>query len=219
MSKSKRVLLNSGYLYAKMIISLFISLFTTRIILNVLGSSDFGLYNLIAGITMMLAFINVTLTSSTQRFMSIAQGENKFEKQVSIFNISLIIHTVAATIIIVVLFISSFFIFDGFLNIDPAKIHSAKIVFYIVIIITMLNIISVPFEAAINAHEDMLFFSILGLIETVLKFVSALLLMVIILDKLIVYGFALLTIALVLLICKVFYVLKKYPESKINPLK
>jgi O-antigen/teichoic acid export membrane protein len=219
MSTSKRVLLNSGYLYAKMFITLFISLYTTRIILNVLGSSDFGLYNLVAGVVVMLAFINNTLTASSQRFMSHAQGQNKFDKQISIFNISLIIHIISGIIISVILIISGLFIFDGFLNIDSTKIYSAKVVFYNVIIITLINVVSVPFDAAINAHEDMLYFSILGFVETILKLIAALLLSVIVFDKLITYSIALLIIAVVLSVVKIFYVIKKYPESKIHPIK
>ncbi len=219
MSTSKRVLINSGYLYARMIITLFISLYTTRVILNVLGSSDFGLYNLVAGVTLMLAFINNTLAGSTQRFMSYAQGENKFDKQISIFNISILIHVVAGIVIFIILIASSFFIFNGFLNVDPAKIQSAKIVYFNVIIITVFNVISVPFDAAINAHEDMLFFSILGFVETILKLIGALLLFVIVFDKLIVYSFALLLIALLLFLVKIIYVNKKYPEIIFKPLK
>lgn len=216
MKTSKKVLLNSGYLYARMIITILISLNTTRIILNELGSSDFGLYNLLVGVTLMLTFINTTLSTSSQRFMSHAQGENNFDKQVSIFNISLFIHTFAAFFILIILCIFSAFIFDGFLNIDLSKIYSAKIVYYNVIIITILNIASVPFEACINAHEDMFFFSLLGFVEVMLKYLSALLLSVITFDKLIVYSVSLLLIALVLFLAKLVFVMKKYPETKVS---
>ena len=216
MRTSKRVLLNSGYLYARMIITLFISLYTARVILNVLGSSDFGLYNLVAGITVMLAFINTTLAASSQRFMSYAQGEGKIDRRISIFNISFLIHLIASFVILIILVASAFFIFDGFLNIDPNKIQSAKIVYYNVIIITILNVVSVPFDAAINAHEDMLFFSILGFVETVLKFLAALFLSVILFDKLIAYSIGLLLIALVIAVSKAVFVLRKYPEAKIS---
>ena len=75
MSTVKRVIKNTGYLYMKMFITVFISLYTTRLILNSLGAADFGIFNIIGGAIGMLGFLNTTMANATQRFMSYADGE------------------------------------------------------------------------------------------------------------------------------------------------
>lgn len=74
-STANRVIKNTGFLYAKMGITMFISLYTTRIILNSLGASDFGIFNIVGGVIFMLGFLNAALLSATQDFMSDSEGE------------------------------------------------------------------------------------------------------------------------------------------------
>ena len=75
MSTTLRVIKNTSYLYIKMALTIFISLYTTRIILDVLGTSDFGIYNIIGGAIVLLGFLNSTMANATQRFMSYAEGK------------------------------------------------------------------------------------------------------------------------------------------------
>ena len=86
MSTSSRVIKNTGYLYIKMIITMFVSLYSTRLILASLGASDFGLFNVVGGAIAMLGFLNSTMANATQRFMSYAEGEGLLEKKKTIFN-------------------------------------------------------------------------------------------------------------------------------------
>jgi O-antigen/teichoic acid export membrane protein len=217
MSTAKRVMVNSSFLYMKMILTLFISLYTTRVILTALGSSDFGLYTVIAGFTVMLTFFNATLAASSQRFMAVAQGENIYTKQLSVFNISILLHILAALIIAVILKISGFYIFDGFLNIDPDRIESAIIVYNFVILTTVFSILSVPFDAAVNAHEKMIFVAILGFCEALLKLSAALVLTYVDMDKLILYGGLLTIISSLLFISKAIYVSRNFKEAIFKP--
>jgi len=219
MSTSKRIMINSSFLYLKMILTLFITLYTTRILLEALGKSDFGLFNVIAGFTIMLTFFNIALTTSSQRFMSVAQGEGVFSKQISIFNISIVLHMFAAILIAILLKISGLYIFDGFLNIDSNRIESAKIVFNFVILTTVFGILSVPFDASINAHEKMIFIAILGFCEAILNLSVALIIVNSDGDKLILYGILLSIVGFFILICKIVYVLNSFHESIINPIK
>jgi len=217
MSTAKRVMVNSSFLYMKMILTLFISLYTTRVILIALGSSDFGLYTVITGFTVMLTFFNATLAASSQRFMAVAQGENIYTKQLSVFNISILLHIFAALIIALILIILGFYIFDGFLNIDTSRIESAKIVYNFVIITTVFSILSVPFDAAVNAHEKMIFVAILGFCEAILKLTAALILTYLNMDKLILYGGLLTIISSLLFISKAIYVSRNFKEAIFKP--
>ena len=88
---SKLIVRNTGILYAKTFITMGISLFSTRLILNALGATDFGVFFLIAGSITMLTFLNSAMASSTQRFMSYATGKGDADKQVNIFNISIVV--------------------------------------------------------------------------------------------------------------------------------
>ena len=202
-----------------MALTLFISLYTTRVVLSALGTTDFGLYTVIAGFTIMLTFFNTTLASSSQRFMAVAQGENIYTKQLSVFNISILLHILAALIITLLLKILGFYIFDGFLNIDPARIESAKIVYNFVILTTVFSVLSVPFDAAVNAHEKFIFVAILGFCEALLKLSAALVLIYVDIDKLILYGGLLSIISFLLFLSKAIYVSKNFKEAIFKPKK
>lgn len=108
-STANRIIKNTGYLYAKMGITMFISLYTTRLILNSLGASDFGIYNIVGGAIAMLGFLNSAMAGATQRFMSFTEGEGNKEKQKGIFNVSLVLHFCIAIIAGVALIIAGIF--------------------------------------------------------------------------------------------------------------
>lgn len=126
MSTAARVAKNTGYLYAKMGITMFISLYTTRLILNSLGTSDFGIFNIVGGAIAMLGFLNAAMAGATQRFMSYTEGEGDKEKQKKIFNISIILHAGISVIVGVVLVGAGYIFFNGVLNI-PAEIGRAHV--------------------------------------------------------------------------------------------
>ena len=90
MTTSERILKNTVFLYVKMGITVFISLYTTRLVLNALGASDFGIFGVVGGVITMLGFLNGAMSSATQRYMSYSQGEGDNERQRYIFNNSLI---------------------------------------------------------------------------------------------------------------------------------
>ena len=207
---------NSIVLYVKIIITMLISLVSVPMILHALGASDYGLYNLVAGVISMLAFLNSSMAISTQRYISVAVGEGKVEKINTIYNSALIMH-LAIGIIIVVLFEACYFLlFNGFLNIEPDRVGAAKIVYQFVVISTFLGIISVPYGAVMNAKEDMLPFSILSIIESLLRLGLAFYLGRCPFDRLVFYGGGMALIAFMSRIAFRFYVRVKYKEYEID---
>ena len=165
MSTVNRVIKNTGFLYAKMCITMFISLYTTRLILNSLGASDFGIFNIIGGAIAMLGFLNAAMASATQRFMSYSEGEGDKEKQKSIFNVSFILHLIISFIVGIALLIAGYFFFNGILNIPSDRIFAAKVVYGSLIISTMFTVMTVPYDAAMNAHENMRYYAIVGILN------------------------------------------------------
>ena len=219
MSTLKRVIKNTGFLYIKMGITVFVSLYTTRLILASLGSSDFGIFNVVGGAIGMLGFLNSTLANATQRFMSYAEGEGNIDKKKKIFNVSISLHLIIAGITGLILLSIMPFLFDSVLNIEPNRIVAAKIVYSSLIISTLLTIINVPYDAVMNAHENMLYYSIIGVFESFLRLAIAFACVYSSSDKLIVYGVLMACIPFVTLSIMKVYCHKKYGECVLQPRK
>lgn len=214
MTNSVRVFLNTAFLYGKMVVTTVITLYLTRVVLEYLGVNDFGIYNLIGGVIALLSFINSALMVSTQRFLSVGLGEKDFAKIKSTLSASIIIHWAMAILLTIVLELCSLFLFDGFLNIAPERITAAKWVYQLMVLSTVITIISVPYNAIINAREDLWFFSI---VETICAFLK---LGVIILfhcshdDPLLVYTGWIVVITFLNLVLKYGWCKIKYSECK-----
>lgn len=206
-------------MYAKMGITVFISLYTTRLVLDALGASDFGIFNVVGGAIAMLTFLNNAMTGATQRFMSYSQGEGYKEKQKIIFNISIILHFITALIVVLLLELAGFYLFKDLLTIPIERIHAAKLIFHFLVISTFFTIASVPYDAVINAHENMLLVAILGVLEAILKLGIAFFITYTDSDKLVVYGFLMAILSILLLVAKLIYCQIKYEEVDLNIIK
>jgi O-antigen/teichoic acid export membrane protein len=213
---ANRVVKNTGILYVQMGVTVFISLYVTRLILAGLGAEDFGIFNVVGGAIAMLTFLNTAMSSASQRFMSYAQGEGLFEKQKQIFNVSLLLHIFIAIAIVIILEIAGYFLFSGVLKIAPDRLNVAYMIYQFLIISTFFTIISVPYNAIINAHENMLLVAILRILEVILKLTIAIIITYTSFDKLYLYGFLMAALSIFLLIIRQVYCYKKYEEVTIN---
>ena len=198
---------------------MFISLYTTRLILGSLGASDFGIFNVVGGAIAMLGFLNSTLANATQRFMSYAEGEGKMEKKRSIFNVSIVLHVVIAAVTMMLLLAAMFPLFNGVFNIEPERVGAARIVYYCLIFSTVLTIINVPYDAVMNAHENMLYYSIVGIFESLLRLCVAYACVYTVSDKLVLYGILTACIPLITLSVMKVYCHRHYEECVIAPRK
>ena len=219
MGTANRVAKNTLILYARMGITMFISLYATRLVLAALGASDFGIFNVVGGAVAMLTFLNAAMAQASQRFMSYAQGEGDEGKQVKIFNVSVLLHLIIGIVLVVVLEIAGYFLFNGVLKIEPERMKVAKLIYHFLVASTFVKVISVPYDAVINAHENMLFVAILGIVEAVLKLAIALFITYTGMDKLASYGFLMAALAILLLLTSRIYCHKKYSEVRINIIK
>lgn len=216
MQQANRVAKNTIILYIQMAITVVISLYTTRLVLAALGTNDFGVFNVVGGAIAMLMFLSAAMASASQRFMSFSSGEGNIFKQRQIFNISLKMHLLIGLIMVVILEILGFFLFEGILNIAPDRVEVAKIIFQCLIVSTFFTIITVPYDAVINAHENMLFFAILRIVEIIFKFGIALVITYTTIDKLLLYGLLMALIPIILFIIRQFYTSRKYEEVVVN---
>lgn len=194
-----------------------ISLYSTRLVLNGLGTSDFGIFNLIAGVIAMLSFLNVAMTVSTQRYLSFNQGKNDAAMQRKVFVNSWILHIGIAFMVIVLLEIVYPFLFNGFLNIPAERVSTAKVIYYFMMASVFFTILSVPFTASLNAHENMLWIAVINIIESILKLAIAISLVYFIqTERLMIYGLLMAGLSIISFLLYAVYCLKKYKECTVK---
>lgn len=189
-----------------------LSLFTTRIILRELGVSDYGIYGIVAGSISMLATLNFALAQATQRYMSYAKGKNDEILLKKYFNTSIIIHIVIGIIVLILMELFYIPLFNGILNIPEDRIFAAKIVYHFMIISTIFSILTVPYDATINAHEDLVYYSLVGIFESILRLTAAIVISFIYTDRLIIYGAFLASISILMTFIMRRYCSKRYNE-------
>ena len=217
MRTTDRVVFNTAVLYVKIIVGMLISLVSVRLVLKALGDSDYGLYNLVAGVIAMLAFLNVSMSVATQRFMSVAIGEHDTEKLNGIFNTSICLHLMIGAVVALLFEAAAPFLFNGFLNIEPDRIPVAKTIYQFLVASTFFSILSVPYGAVLNAKENMLAMSILGIVEALLKLGLAVYLLYCPTDKLVTYGLGSALLAIFGIAMNRFYVRYRYKEFHFKP--
>lgn len=210
MKGTDRIIFNTVVLYAKILICMLINLWTVPLVLSALGAEDFGLYNLVAGVVAMLAFLNGAMTISTQRYLSVTIGEGDGQKLLKVFNISILLHIIIAAVVVALVELSAPLLFDGVLMIDPSRVAVARHLLSYLAVSMFFGIMAVPFDAVLNAYENMLVFSIVGVLESVLKFSVALSLLYIVADKLDFYGLAIASIMALAFVIKALYVKLRY---------
>lgn len=216
MSIANRVLKNSLFLYGKIVVTSVCLILSTRFVLQGLGVEDFGVYNLICSTVVMLGFLNDSMTAATQRFVSYAEGEGKFEKSIKIFNTSYTVHIIIAIIVALTFVVLTPVVFGNYLQISDERRTAAMMVYFFMILTTALNMITVPYNATLIAHENMLYFSFIGILNGLLKLAVAIGIIYVPYDRLITYGFLMLIIAFFDIAVVRIYCHIKYKECKIS---
>lgn len=209
-----RVVKNSFWLYGRTIASLLLGVFTTRYLLEGLGESDYGLYNVVGGAIGMMGFLSAALAVSTQRHLSYAEGEGDRGKMRKYFSNAVILHNLMGAVL-ALLFIGAYFIFfNGVLNIPDGQTSSATIVYACMIVTTVFSVTIAPYDAAINAHENMLFYSVVGILDVFLKFGIAIAVLFVAADKLIFYAVLMALESFLIRWMSQLYCKKHYAECK-----
>lgn len=217
MQSSTRIILNSIILYAKIVICLVISLWTVPLVFQALGQDDYGLYNLVAGVIAMFAFLNAAMTVSTQRFLSVTIGEKNTGKLLQVFNLSFVLHIVIGCVVVVGVELSIPLLFRfNVVNVNPESVATANMLFHYLAVSMFFTILAVPFDAVLNAYENMLAFSILGVIDTVLRLCVALCLYLVTSDRLDFYGYSIMTVVIIVFLLKLIYTMYRYRHLRFS---
>lgn len=209
MSKSKRIAKNTVFLYIRMAFVLVVSLYTTRVVLNVLGASDYGVFNVVCGFVTLFGFLNTSMTNAIQRFYNYEIGKQGERNLTAVYNCALIVQTFLGILIIVVIESFGLWYLNNKLVISPDRIHAANILFQFAVVQLFFTIVSVPYSAIIVANEKMDYFAFVSIIDIILKLAVVFLLPYVPFDKLQFYGLLLTLIGIINFILYFSYA-KKY---------
>lgn len=215
-SNNKRIAKNTMMLYLRHMLTLFVSLYTVREVLSVLGAEDYGLYNVIAGVVAMFSFLTGSMASATQRFFSFALGENDIPKLKKVFSVNIIIYLGIAFLAFILLKTIGTWFIDNRLNVPFNRMDAVRVLFKYTMLTFILNIFTSPFMAIIIAHEDMKLYAYISIVEAFLKLLVVYLLIHIPADKLEVYGLLLLGVGVVNVLVYMIICLFKYEECQLR---
>ena len=185
---NKRIAKNTLMLYFRMLVMMAVSLYTSRVVLDTLGVSDYGIYNVVGGFVTMFSLISGAMTTATQRFLSFAIGEGKTKEVTSLFSTAVIIHIGLALIILIAGETIGVWFVANKMNFPPGRYTAAIWVFEFSLLTFLVSVINVPYNAAIIAYEKMSAFAYISIIEVVLKLVIVYLLLITPFDRLVFYA-------------------------------
>lgn len=213
MGSGKRIAKNTLYLYARMLVMMLLGFFTTRIVLEKLGASDYGVYNVVGGFVSMFMVLNSILQSGTNRFLALALGKGDKAHTKLTFSTALVIHILIAIIAFILLESFGLWFLNQHLNISPDRLDTANWVFQFSVLSCMLGITQTPYSASITANERFNIFAYLSILDVVLKILILYLLVVIPGDKLIVYACLLFFCSLLNITITRIYCIRNFEES------
>lgn len=212
MRDSQRVLVNTTAQYIRTVINTLLAFYTVRLVLSILGASDYGIYTLIAGVVSMLTFITNSLMASTQRFISFYQGKGNLDELKKIFNNSLVIHILLSLAILLLLLLAMPVVFGNIISIPEDRLYAAKFLYLLVLIMVVISFISAPYKALLISHENIVFISVVEVLDAIAKVLMVIWMSHICYDKLILYGIIIAIINLISFICFAGYSYIKYEE-------
>ena len=211
--KTKHIAKNTAVLYFRMILTMTVSLYTSRVILFTLGIEDFGIYNVIGSVVIMFGFLNSAMASSTQRFLILGLGVGNALKLRQMFSISLTMHFIISILILLLLETLGLWFINTQLTIPVERLTAANWVFQFSVLTTIITILSVPYNAIIIAHERMNVFALISIFEVILKLIVVFLLQLFGFDKLILYSILLFFVSLIIQIVYKTYCTRNFVES------
>lgn len=203
---------NSVFLYLRMFLLLVVSLYTSRVILKYLGITDYGIYNVVAGIVSFVVFFNNTLMTATQRFINYTLGDIKGNTK-GVFRASMMIHIILCLLLIICMETIGVWFLNNKIVLPPSRFNAAQWAFQTSVVIGVLSIIKSPYHAIIIAYEKMNVFAYFSIVEAILKLLIVYLLSVSDVDSLILYSILMLIVQFVVFFMYYYYCVKNFKSE------
>lgn len=215
MSTSRLIAKNTAFLYVRMLLTMGVTLFTSRVVLNVLGMVDYGIYSLVGGIVVLFSFFNSAMTSATQRFLSFDIGKNDLIQLKKTFNATLNIHIGISILFFLLAETIGLWFINYFLKLPDARMSAVNWIYQFSILTFLLSIIQVPYDALIISKEKMNIYAYMSIFEVFLKLIIVYLLVVFDADKLILYSILIFLVSFISnmtrkIYCKIYFKETKY---------
>ena len=217
MNDNKRIAKNTLLLYLRMMFTMIVSLYTSRIVLQNLGVEDYGLYQVVGGVVGLLSFLNLTLSDGSARFLMYGLGEGNPSKLNQLFSTLLSIHIILALFIVVIAETVGLWFVQQKLVIPEDRKDVALIVYHISILSAVFSITQPPYTASIKSHERMDIYAYTGITDTILKFIIVYLLILSPIDKLVFYAILLFIENVGMLLFLRYFCITHFPETKYKP--
>ncbi len=213
-SNNKRIAKNTIALYFRTFIIMIVSLYTSRVVLQVLGETDYGVYNIVGGVVVLFSFLNQAMATATQRFLNYALGQNDENETHRVFSMSMTVHIAIAIIVVLLAETVGLWFVNTSLNIPQERMVAAFWVYQFSVVACCLQIIRVPYHATIIAYERMSFFAYVSIFEVVLKLLICYLLLVSSFDSLILYAILMAVVLFIVNFVYKVYCNHHFPTSK-----
>lgn len=220
MDKNRRTFLNVLAQYVRTVINICLSLYSTRLALQALGKSDYGLFMLVGGVVAMLAFLTNAMVVTTQRHLSFYYGKKDLQQVKTVFSNALITHICLGLLLVVILVALRPFLIaedDGYLNINQERIDTAKTVYLIVVATLFMTFVTAPFRALFIARENIVFISIVDICDGIIKVALVICLFFVHTDKLLFYSLIFLFVQFLNLSIFSLFANHKYAECSLLP--
>lgn len=211
---NKRIAKNTVMLYLRMFLIMGVSLYTSRVVLQVLGVTDYGIYNVVGGVVSLFSFIHSAMSGATQRYITFALGKDDFSTLSKTFCTALNIHGFIALILILLAETIGLWFLNSKMTIPPERMVAANWVFQMSVLSTVVLILSSPYNALIIAHEKMSAFAYISILDVTLKLTVVFILKWFGADKLIFYAILIFAVQLLIRFIYTFYCKKNFSESR-----
>ena len=213
-SNNKRIAKNTLLLYFRMLIIMFVSLYTSRVVLNTLGVENYGIYNVVGGVVAMFGFINAAMSTSTQRYLTFELGRGDAECLHKVFSTSIFIHVLMSLLVVFLAETVGLWFFNRYMVIPATRLEGAMWAYQFSILSTVIMMMSVPYNASIIAHERMSAFAYISILEIILKLLIVYLLQIGSWDKLAFYAFLIFVVQLCIRVLYGIYCNRHFAETR-----
>ena len=211
---NKRIARNTIILYFRTFITMCIALLTSRIVFRALGVDDYGLYNVVGGVVAMFSVITGSLSAAISRFVTFELGRDDKERLKKVFCTSINIQIIIITINLLLVETIGLWFLNYKMNIEANRLIAANWVFQFSIMTFIFNLLSVPYNALIIAHERMSIFAYIGIIESVLRLIVAVLISMSSIDKLVFYSLLLMICGFIIVVIYACYCRSRFQECR-----
>ena len=212
---SKRIARNTLLLYVRMLLLLFIGLFTSRVVLAALGETDYGVYNAVGGMVTVFTFLTVSISSAISRFLAFELGNGGDAIRMrKLFSAGIAIQLVFALVLVILAETAGLWFLHHRMNIPDGRMGAAEIVLQCSLVALVIQLLAIPYNAAIIAREKMSAFAFISLLEAGLKLAVALMVKYCLNDRLVLYAFLMAAVALVVRMSYGYYCRRHFPESR-----